>query len=729
MQCESRAKLRWLEQTSMLAGLILLTSCTAFASTRVNLDGFWQFKTDPSNVGESAGWTTAKPQDTTMVRVPGTWSVFRKYCYYVGDGWYFKTFTFPQPPRDERVELHFGATFYSSHVWLNGIELGSHEGGYTSYYFNITPYLKPVNYLAVEINNRPGIATIPGWAMRGNDKPGTWYDWWPDGGIVRHVWLKISAPQLVRWQQILSTVSDNGATVTDHVHLENHSSHAAHARLLLKVLGPGNDVAVTSEQTVELPPGKRVVTVMLDLHAIKLWSFDNPNLYRMETLLTGEHGEVLSSRADNFGVRTIVIRDRKLYLNGHAVRLTGIDRHEDSPWEGLAETEGTILHDFDDMKNLQVTLTRPVHYPQNPLIYDYCDRHGILLIPEIPLWHFNASQLANPKVIALAKQMMHAVIKQDGNHPSILAWSVCNESSTDTPQGVAYLKTMYHYIKSLDPEHYVTYADDLLPLIKNPLDNAASYADFVMWNEYYGGGHGTEGVLPGYLEKIGKDYPNKMVIISETAPYMPLTRNPEEARRFRDESIGKELSLFGKYPWIAGVLYWCYAPYRSHAFPRRTKLTVPVPTLHRGFGGFDFVDQNRQRQSIYSTFQNDNTPADIKIQLTWPKDETTVSPPTGFSAVIKRRSPDDIPSYPLDQYRAVWQVMDGRGAEVGAGEQTLPVIGPPYNLAKNWKSPAKTQGLTLHIWLYRPTGFLAAKGTCSWRPPIWRLGLWRCSSN
>ncbi len=728
MYVESRISGRRFYWTSLFASLLLLASCTASASTRVNLDGYWQFKTDPSNQGASEGWTKAKPVGTTMVRVPGTWSLMRKYYYYVGHAWYFKTFAYPALTRDERVEVHFGATFYSSHVWLNGTELGSHQGGYTSYYFNATPYLKPINYLAVEISNQPGVATIPGWAMRGSNRPGTWYDWWPYGGIVRHVWLKVSAPQLVRWQQILSTVTGTGATVTDHVHLENHVSRATRARLSLKILGPHGDVAATAGKPVALPPGKKVVTINLDLHSVKLWSFDNPNLYRMETVLTGPRGQVLDSRADNFGVRTIVIHDRKLYLNGHVVRLTGIDRHEDSPWEGLAETEGTILHDFDDMKNLQVTLTRPVHYPQNPFIYDFCDRHGILLIPEIPLWHFSASQFANPKVIALAKRMMHAVIEQDGNHPSIFAWSVCNESATDTPQGVAYFRTMDRYIKSLDPSRYVTYADDLLPLIKNPRDNAASYADFVMWNEYYGSGHGTEKALPGYIRKIGKDYPNKMVIISETAPYLPLTRNPQQARRFRDASIGKELSLFGKYPWIAGVLYWCYAPYRSHAFPRRSRLTVPVPS-RRGFGGLGFVSRNRQRQPIYYAFQKYNAPADLDIQMTWPKNETTVSPPTGFSAIISRRGPNQIPSYPLDHYRAVWRVVDAHGVELGAGEQTLPDIGPAYTLVKNWNPPAHSRGLTLRLWLYRPTGFLAAKGTCWWRPPIWRLGLWRCRSD
>src|SRR6202044_1233753 len=151
----------------------------------------------------------------------------------------------------------------------------------------------------------------------------------------------------------------------------------------------------------------------------------HPNVYRMEVELTGGGGRHLDEQSDTFGLRTVEIRDRHLLVNGERVRLTGLTRHEDSPWEGLAETPGTMRRDYDEMKTLHTTLSRPVHYPQNPFILDYADRHGILLIPEIPVWQFSEAQMRDPKVIALAKQQMREMIEQAGNHPSIFAWSVC----------------------------------------------------------------------------------------------------------------------------------------------------------------------------------------------------------------------------------------------------------------------------------------------------------------
>ena len=87
-----------------------------------------------------------------------------------------------------------------------------------------------------------------------------------------------------------------------------------------------------------------------------------------------------------FGLRTVEIRDRHLLLNGQRVRLTGMTRHTDSSWEGLAESPGTLRHDWEDMKSLNMTLTRPIHYPPGTRAADIADQRGILLIPEIPIW-------------------------------------------------------------------------------------------------------------------------------------------------------------------------------------------------------------------------------------------------------------------------------------------------------------------------------------------------------
>ena len=175
---------------SALAFAVLLSG-PASGATRIDLDQGWLFRTDPNRAGESSGWPARVPNGTEAVTVPHTWNV-GKHHDYLGTAWYFRTFEMPAHASGGQVRLNFGATFYSARVWLNGVELGRHEGGFTAYSFDVTPHLRRTNLLAVQLDNRPGAATIPGFAARGT--PEAWYDWWTYGGIVREVWLTASGP-------------------------------------------------------------------------------------------------------------------------------------------------------------------------------------------------------------------------------------------------------------------------------------------------------------------------------------------------------------------------------------------------------------------------------------------------------------------------------------------------------------------------------------------------------
>ena len=695
---------------SHILGLLLFATLPIQAATRVDLNGEWQFRIDPSTQGEPGGWARQMPADTETVDVPHTWNI-GKYDDYEGTAWYFKTFAVSEDLLRKHVEVHFGATFYRARVWLNGVELGSHEGGYTEYAFDITPHLKRVNFLAVQIDNQPGYETIPGFAMRfrGNsDGANAWYDWWHYGGIVRDVWLTFNEPSLIRRQQIRAKLDGTNAEVEDRVFIENTSSRAAQLKLTLKAYAPGMALPVaTAQQPVNLAPGSSDQTLRLRLDSPQLWHFDHPNLYRMEAELADANDQLLDTRNDNFGVRQIEIRDRHLCLNGDRVRLSGITRHEESPWEGLAETRGTIRHDYDDLKNLQVTLTRPVHYPQPPAILDYCDRNGILLIPEIPVWQFSEKQMTNPKVIALAKQMMREMIEQDYNHPCIMGWSACNESATATPGGVAYFRTMRDWIKSLDPDRYVSYADDVVGREAAGATNAAAYADFIMMNAYFGGWHGPAYLLRSVLDKVGKDYPDKMVIISESGLAGVFGANSEDADRRRVQIVQEQMPVYAQYDWIGGVLLWCYQDYKSHRnlWPGETK----------GVVDHGVVDENRQRRPSYYIWQEMNYP--VRVEPVWKCSDQFPYPPLGFNATVSERSVTELPSYPIHDYRLTWEARRDDGRMIAQGEQPLASLQPPVQVTGAWTA-TDYRTITLTFKIYRPTGFMACERQLSWGNPV-----------
>ncbi len=688
----------WIVALWMVVG-----ASSGWSASRVDLNGEWQFRIDRQQQGGQLGWSKQLPDATETVRVPHTWNI-GKYDDYEGTAWYFKTFLLPEASMGKHVEIHFGATFYRSRVWLNGAELGTHEGGHTEYFFDVSTNLKAVNFLAVEINNQPSAQSIPGWALKLKSGENIWYDWWHYGGIVRDVWLNVNEAALLRRQQIRTKVEGTAASVSDRVFLENHGRKPLVVKVAVKAWAPDGKVAATSEQSITLASGTRDETLSLHIDAVKLWHFDQTNVYRMEVNLLDDRGNELDSITDNFGARTIELHDRHLVLNGEPVRLTGMARHEESPWEGLAETPGTMRRDWDDMKELQMTLTRPVHYPQNPYILDYTDRNGILLIPEIPIWQFSEEQMSDPKVIALAKQMMTEMIEQDYNHPSIFAWSVCNESATNTLGGRAYFKLMYDFVKSLDPDRFVTYADDRIAFVDDPKQNSAGLADFIMWNEYFGAWHGPTSMLPAVFERIKRNYPDKMVVVSEFGTPGVFASDATGSDKLRVKIIREQMEMFGQQDWLGGALLWCYQDYKSHR--------NLWPGYSAGIVDHGLVDENRQRRPSYEVWKEVNSPARISIE--WDYDSAGL--PIGFHTTIQRRRPDEIPSYTLRQYRVVWELRDNDGQKITGDEKSLPEIGPPQSVKANWQPPS-TRALTLRLTVLRPTGFVAAEKVLTWWQP------------
>ena len=120
--------MNWSSRSAVVL-LFCVLSIPVFASTRIDLNRDWQFRIDPHDGGETAGWQKHPPAETESVNIPHTWNI-GKHDDYLGKAWYFRNFEAHPQPAGGHVELHFGATFYSSRVWLNGVEVGHHEAFY-----------------------------------------------------------------------------------------------------------------------------------------------------------------------------------------------------------------------------------------------------------------------------------------------------------------------------------------------------------------------------------------------------------------------------------------------------------------------------------------------------------------------------------------------------------------------------------------------------------------------
>ena len=658
-----RAGLRriWHGSAGFASAVLMLAPVPATAE-QLDLDTGWSFWLAKDAPADPA-WLKSDPATVESVSVPHSWPLSRG-ANSEGVGWYARTLVVPEAIVGKHLELHFDAVFYAARVWVNGTLVGSHEGGHTAFDLDVSKVLKTgANRIVVSADDRPGFATIPGYAMRLAGSGNVWYDWWHSGGITRDVSLRIAERGLIRRQRIRQVLKADSATVTSGIAIENVDVTPHNYSLTTVAIDPdGRMVARAFAGLTVAASSAGTSDAELVIAKPQRWQIGAGKLYRIVAELRDEKGVVLDRREDSIGLRTLAIRDRRLYVNDMPVRLTGVTRHEDSPWEGAAETRGTILHDMRDLNALHVTLTRPVHYPQPQSVFDAADRAGMLLIPEIPIWQMTAAQLGDPRLLVRAKAMMAEMIAESGNHPSVLAWSVMNESEAATPQGLAFVHAMKAHINAIDPGRFVTLADS--QIAERPVRVPALVeADFVMANAYFGTWSGGADKVGPWLDAFDKAYPDRMLVISEFGWPGPFSKDSASADVARTDNLKDQLAAFATRPWVGGAIFWSYADYRSNK--------NLFAGLADGYVDHGLVDADRQRRPSYFAWEAANRAVSAKVDLTM-AGET----PTGFTATVLGAAKGGLPSYPLVGARLHWRAMGGDRVVLGEGEQALPVIAP-----------------------------------------------------
>jgi hypothetical protein len=669
--------------------------------------------------GQAAGW--AEPgfddADWTTVTVPHTWNVMPAYAEYEGIAWYRRRFTLPPAAQEAHLRLRFEAVFYFAQVWLNGIYVGAHEGGYTPFEFDVSglAHAGAENVVAVRVDNRRAVDRLPATMPNGP------FDWWNYGGIVRPVSLHLSSQAFVARQKLIAVPSllavgaADTATVTATVSLTNASSQALTAELTGDVRDERSGLSVlVSRPTapVSLPPGANLdVALTTTVSNPQLWHFDHPHLYRWSVTLHTRDGECLHTAEETFGIRAVELRGARLYLNGEPVRLVGLTRHADSPVHGLAEPVTVMAADLADLKRLNAVLSRPVHYPQADFILDYADRHGLLLIPEIPAWGLTAAQMAEPHMRALAQQQLQEMITSHANHPSVWAWSVGNELDSDTPAGHAFVRELVGIAKALDPTRPVSFASNRLGA--RPWADATGLADFVMMNEYYGTWHGPKAELGPALDAVHATWPDKPVIISEygfephweriwgpDAPdpsryyTIPAEAPPdaEAADSQRQQLIREQLAVYRRKPFVAGAIFWTYQDYRTPS------------GFHMGV-----VDAPRHRRGSWAVLRENYAPVVLEA--------VRLAPAVGSSqratVALRTRGPveADLPAYTLRGYWLEWAVTAPDSQPVFVqGRLPLPTMAPGTTRSETlvWVRPARDYRLILRV--VRPLGGAVFEG-------------------
>jgi beta-glucuronidase len=224
-----------------------------------------------------------------------------------------------------------------------------------------------------------------------------------------------------------------------------------------------------------------------------------------------------------------------------------------------------------------------------------------------------------------------------------------------------------------------------------------------MMNQYFGSWHGPESELSESLDRIGHLFSNKMVIISEFGLAGIFAKTPEDADPMRVDIIREQMPELARRDWIAGAILWCYQDYKS----RRTLR----PGWEEGWVEHGLVDEYRQRKPSYYAWKELNAPATMNAR--W--EQTLASTPSRFTVTVTPNSIENLPYYPLYDYRVTWEVSDENGNLLGQGGQQFSDLRTAQVISGKIEPLPNVKMLKLHLTLLKPEGTVATETSVDWR--------------
>ena len=459
----------------------------------VSLDGMWKFKFDKEEQGEREGWTKGLPEPILMP-VPASFADFftdKESREYTGDFWYEMDVIVPMEWSRHQVDLRFAAATHRAVVYVNGVEVARHEGGFLPFVARITKHIKwnEKNKIVVKLNNELSYTSLPAGKTitlsdgRKMSKP--FFDFYNYSGLQRSVVMMALPEESIKDFSVEHKICGEDAEV----------------KYSVECTGNGEIEVELYDKEKNLAAKSSGSNGVLQVKNARLWQVRNAYLYDMVIRLKdGE--EIKDEYCQPIGIRTVEIKGIEILVNGKSVYLKGFGKHEDSDIVGRGFNIGMMKRDFELMKWIGANSFRTAHYPYSEEIYQMADEEGFLVIDEVAAVGFmeslmNFMDASSGKVTnffdkdtvpELKKNHLKAIeelITRDKNYACVIAWSLLNEPDTLTNSANEYFKELFELAHQLDPQKRPrTFA--LLMNSRPENCKCYHYCDFISLNRYYG---------------------------------------------------------------------------------------------------------------------------------------------------------------------------------------------------------------------------------------------------
>ncbi len=469
-------------------------------------------------------------------------------------GSYVRKFTVPENWKDQRIILHFGGVSSAMYVWVNGKKVGYSQDSRLPAEFDITNFVKTgENSLAVQV-----IRWCDGSYLEDQDH-------WRMSGIHREVML-LAQPKVAiedffvrtrfeaNYQDALLQIRPT-LTRGANVDIKGWTLEAV---LFSKDNQPVFEKPIVSDVSKIIfesyPQRDNVYFGLMEQKVVspEKWSAEKPVLYTLVLSLKDKEGNVVEARSCKVGFREIEIRNGELLINGKAIKLYGVNRHDHDCVRGKSVTREDMLQDVKMMKQFNFNAVRTCHYPNDPYFYDLCDQYGLYVIDEANIeTHGLMGYLTNQSEWHMAfSDRVVRMVERDKNHPAIISWSLGNESGCGPNHAGAAA-----WAKDFDPTRFIHYEG---------AQGQPEHKDYVAYgtkeyNERQLGriGNPTD---PEYVDVISRMYSNlEQLEAMAKSPYIKRPIMLCEYAHAMGNSLGnfqEYWNLIRKYPNLMGGFIW-----------------------------------------------------------------------------------------------------------------------------------------------------------------------------